>query len=134
MLKLYEKVLFGVVGALMLIGVLYTGSQYARSQGTVLGPNISTISVGTSAVLAAYPSNPARRAITICNGSAANTVTFTFGTSVTPVSLTTGQVLLTNSGANINCYTSPLQILTGIGAQVNLIASGASTPVTVIEY
>ena len=109
--------------------------QRGNAQTTVLGPVTTTISVGTAAILAALPSNPTRRAVTICNGSAAATATFTMGTIVTPVSLTTGIVLQTGNVAT-SCFTvgSVSGPSGGVGAQVNVIASATSTPVTFLEY
>jgi hypothetical protein len=109
--------------------------QRGNAQTTVLGPVTTTLSVGTAAILAALPSNPTRRAVTICNGSAANTATFTTGTVVTPVSLTTGVVLATGNVAT-SCFTlgQPGGPGGGMGAQINVIASATSTPVTFIEY
>jgi len=51
------------------------------------------------------------------------------------VSLTTGMVLLAGNVAT-SCFSTPFVGLTpfGAGAQINIIASGASTPVTVFEY
>jgi hypothetical protein len=85
----------------------------------------------------ALAANPARKGLTICNGHASNTATFTMGT-LSPVSLTTGIVLAAGNTAT-SCFTvaSPSGGGTqggGVGAQVNVIASGASTPVTFIEY
>ena len=107
----------------------------ANAQSTVLGPNVTTVLAGASATLAALPANPTRRAVTICNGHATQTVTFTTG-AVTPVSLTTGFVLLAGNVA-ASCFTMG-QIGSstsgGVGAQINVIASGASTNVTFFEY
>lgn len=100
---------------------------------TQLGPNVTALTIGGTATMAAIGANPTRRAVTICNGHATQTATFTFGTAVTPVSLTTGQVLATGNVAT-SCFTTPGAIQSGVGAQINLIASGASTPVTVFEY
>jgi hypothetical protein len=116
-------VLFGFVGA-------------AHAQSTVLGPITTTVSVAASAIMGALPANPARKAVTICNGSATLFITFTTGT-VTPASLTTGIVLQT---ANVlsSCFTigSPgLAGSGGVGAQINVIGSAAGpTNVTFVEY
>jgi hypothetical protein len=111
-------------------------SGAALAQSTVLGPVTTTASVTASALMAALPSNPSRKAVTICNGSATLLITFTTGT-VTPVSLTTGVVLQT---ANVvaSCFTigNPGSASSGaVGAQINLIANGAGpTNVTFLEY
>lgn len=119
--------------ALPLLG--YVGAALAQ---TALGPSMTTVTGGATATMAALPANPGRRGVTVCNEHATNTVTFTLGTTPTPVSLTTGRVLaagnlvtscftigstqgVTNSGANV-------------GAQINVIASSISTPITFIEY
>ena len=110
--------------------------QRGNAQTTVLGPVTTTISVGTAAILAALPSNPTRRAVIICNGSAAATATFTTGTIVTPVSLTTGVVLQTGNVAS-SCFQLGTMGPTpagGVGAQINVVASASSTPVTFIEF
>jgi hypothetical protein len=109
----------------------------ANAQGTtVLGPNVTTVSVAASAILAALPANPSRRAVTICNGSATLFITFTTGT-VTPVSLTTGFVLQTGNVA-ASCFTMGVGGVGsggGVGAQINVIGSGAGpTNVTFFEY
>ncbi len=106
------------------------------AQAQVLGPSVTTVSVGASAIIGALPSNPSRKAVTICNGSATLIVTFTTGT-VTPVSLTTGFVLQTGNVV-ASCFTmgSPGQSTPGgVGAQINVIANGAGpTNVTFFEY
>jgi hypothetical protein len=118
--------------AALLAGALLCSPAKAQ---TFLGPFQSQASITNTATLAAFPANPSRRAFTICNGSSTVTITITFGTTLTPVSLTTGLVLLTNSGANINCYTSPGSITSGVGAQINAIGSGAGPSiVTLLEY
>jgi hypothetical protein len=107
----------------------------AKAQPTFLGPFHSQASITNSATMAAFPANPSRRALTICNGSSTVTITITFGTALTPVSLTTGLILLPNSGANINCYNSPGSIIGGTGAQINAIGSAAGPSiVTLLEY
>jgi hypothetical protein len=117
--------------AALVAGILYLENPVG-AQITNLGPSMTTVTAGASATLAALPANPSRHALTICNGHASQSVTFTFG-ALTPVSLTTGMVL---PGNNVvaSCFTTPGSISAGIGAQVNVIASGASTPVTFFEY
>ena len=114
---------------------LLVWSGDALAQNTVLGPFTTAVTVGTAASLAALAANPTRKAVTICNGHATATVTFTTG-SVTPVSLTTGIVLAAGNVAT-SCFTigSVANLgSSGVGAQINVIASGASTPVTFLEY
>jgi hypothetical protein len=112
------------------------GAANAQGGGTtVLGPVTTTVTATASATLAALPSNPSRRAVTICNGSATLLVTFTTG-SVTPVSLTTGFVLQTGNVV-ASCFTigTPGTGLGGasVGNQINVISTG-SAPVTFLEY
>ena len=98
---------------------------------------VSRVTAGAAATMAALPSNPTRKAVIICNGSATATVTFTTGLTPTPVSLTTGVVLQTGNVA-ASCFTignpSGGTAGAGIGAQINVIASAASTPVTFLEF
>lgn len=112
----------------------YAGLALAQST-SVLGPSMTTVTAGATATMAALASNPSRKQVTICNGSAAATATFTTGTTLTPVSLTTGVVLQTGNVA-ASCFTlgtggtgGP-----GVGAQINVIASTIATPITFIEY
>jgi hypothetical protein len=132
MVQLFKKYAAVVSMASLLGG----GSAWAQGGSTVLGPATTTVSVATSAIMAALPANPARKAVTICNGSATLFVTFTTGT-VTPVSLTTGVVLQTGNVV-ASCFTigNPGGASGGgIGAQINVIGSGAGpTNVTFLEY
>jgi len=109
----------------------------AYAQPTSLAPVTTTVSVTNAATMAALPSNPTRRAVTICNGSATLFITFTTGT-VTPVSLTTGIVLQTGNVV-ASCFTigSPGGGIGGetVGNQINVIGSAAGpTNVTFLEY
>lgn len=135
-IRLVEKTgWYAFLAALGVIAAVVMYAHRAPAQPTVLGPFTTTASITNSATMAAFPANPSRRAFTICNGNASNSITITFGPSVTPVSGTTGLVLLANSGANINCYTSPGAIVGGVGAQINAIGSGAGpNAVTLVEY
>jgi hypothetical protein len=105
----------------------------SAAQPTTLGPNVYSLSIGTGASLAAVGANPSRRAVTICNNHASQSINFTFGTTVTPVSTSVGQFL---PGGNVaaSCFTTPGSVVGGVGGQINMIASGATTPVTVFEY
>jgi hypothetical protein len=107
----------------------------ALAQTTVLGPVTTSVTAGTAATLAALASNPARKAVTICNGSATSTVTISTG-SLTPISLTTGIVLQTGNVVS-SCFTIGTPGLGpsgGVGAAINVIASSAGVPVTFVEY
>jgi hypothetical protein len=112
-----------------------SGAAFAQGS-TVLGPITTTVSVATTAIMAALPANPTRKGVTICNGSATLFITFTTG-SVTPVNLTTGQVLPTGTVAT-SCYTigtTGVSATGGVGAQINVVGSGAGpTNVTFFEY
>jgi hypothetical protein len=109
--------------------------QRSHAQTTILGPVTTTVSVGTAAILAALPSNPTRRAVIICNGHATNTATFTTGTITTPVNLTTGVVLQTGNVASSCFQLGSMGFPAGsVGAQINVIASATSTPVTFVEF
>ena len=113
----------------------YTGVALAQ---TALGPNMTTVTGAATATLAALPANPSRKGVTICNEHATNTVTFTLGTTLTPVSLTTGRVLaagnLVTSCWTIGSTQGVSNSGVNVGAQINVIASSISTPITFIEY
>jgi hypothetical protein len=111
----------------------YAAAALAQSTN-VLGPATTTVTASGTATMAALASNPSRKMVIICNGSASATATFTTGT-VTPVSLTTGVVLQTGNVA-ASCFMlgtggtgGP-----GVGAQINVIASTGSTPITFLEF
>jgi hypothetical protein len=117
----------------VLIG--YIGTALAQ---TALGPSMTTVTGGATATMAALAANPGRKGVTICNEHATNTVTFTLGTTPTPVSLTTGRVLAAGNLVT-SCWTiGSTQGVTNsgvnVGAQINVIASSISTPITFIEY
>ena len=113
----------------------YAGAVMAQ---TALGPSMTTITGTGVAQMAALAANPGRRGLTICNEHATNTVTFTLGTTPTPVSLTTGRVLaagnLVTSCWTIGSTTGVPNAGVNVGAQVNVISSTISTPITFIEY
>ena len=99
--------------------------------GTLIGPNVYTLSIANTALMAAVPVNPSRTGMTIQNNSA-NTITFTFGTT-TPVSASVGQQITAN--ANVTVPPTILGIQGNCGAQVNMIANVAGpSNVTVFEY
>lgn len=118
--------------AAFLGGFSWIGAVLAQT--TVLGPSMTTVSVGVNGTMAALAANPSRRAVTVCNGHATQIATISTG-SLSPVSLTTGIVLQTGNVAS-SCFTfgSPTGPSGGVGAQINVIANGASTPVTFVEY
>ena len=98
---------------------------------TMSGPNMYTLSVANTALLAGVPANPTRTGLTIQNNSA-NTITFTFG-AVVPVSASIGQQLAAN--ANVTLPPSVMGFQGNMGSQVNMIANVAGpSNVTVIEY
>jgi hypothetical protein len=114
----------------------FAGLAYAQ---TALGPNMTSITTNSNGQMAALPANPGRVGVTICNEHATNTVTFTTGL-LSPVGVTTGRVLaagnLVTSCFTIGSTQGPTAQTGGkdVGAQINILASGASTPVTFIEY
>jgi|ERR1700733_5731444 len=116
---------------------LLAWSGFALAQ-TALGPNMTTVTGTATAAMAALASNPSRKGVTICNEHATNTVTFTLGTALTPVSLTTGRVLaagnLVTSCWTIGSISGSQTTGANVGAQINVIASSISTPITFIEY
>lgn len=122
-------------GAILGLLIFVYGPAFGQATN-VLGPSTTTVTASGTATLAALASNPSRRAVTICNGHATNTVTFTTGTTPTPVSLTTGIVLAAGNVAT-SCMTLGSigsKDGAGVGAQINVIASAGSTPVTFLEY
>ena len=99
--------------------------------GTLTGPNVYTLSIANTALMAAVPVNPSRTGITIQNNSA-NTLTFTFGSTV-PVSASVGQQLAAN--ANVTVPPTILGLQGNMGAQVNMIMNVAGpSNITVFEY
>src|ERR1700722_7626522 len=102
---------------------IYAAASLAQTT-TVLGPTTTTVTAGATATMAALPANPARKRVTICNGHATNTATFTTGTTPTPVSLTTG-VVLAAGNTSTSCFTMGADSSTGatgisVGAQINV--------------
>lgn len=122
----------GVVGSLLWMA----GLSPVEGQYTALAPFQTNLTIGTGATTAAVPANPSRRGLVICNGHASQSVTIGFGSN-TPVSGTSGLVI---PGGNVvaSCWYAMPNFLAspivGVGAQLNMIASGASTPVTVLEF
>jgi hypothetical protein len=109
---------------------------------TVLNPSETDILVGTTAMMAAVGANPTRRGLVIANNApltgtppAGPSINVTFGpgpigqpntpsaTRGIPIAAGTSFSLLPWSSANI-----------GMGAQLNMIASAAATPVSVLEF
>lgn len=124
------------LAAIALASSLLSSAAFAQGGTNILGPITTTVSAVATATMAALPANPSRKAVTVCNGNATLFVTFTTGT-VTPVSLTTGQVLQTGNVV-ASCFTmgNPGGSSSGgIGAQINVICSTAGPcPVTFFEY
>jgi hypothetical protein len=124
------------LAAIALASSLLSSAAFAQGGTNILGPITTTVSAVATATMAALPANPSRKAVTVCNGNATLFVTFTTGT-VTPVSLTTGQVLQTGNAVS-SCFTmgNPGGASSGgIGAQINVICSTAGPcPVTFFEY
>ena len=128
--------LVGVVACVIVLIAASLGRLTAQPTG--LGPNQYNLTIGTSATLAAIGANPTRKGITICNGNAtaANVVTITFGTVVTPVDGTTG-IVIPGGQVAASCLTLPpsgIGTVGNLGAQINMIAHAGSTPVSAVEY
>lgn len=135
-IKLGLSAACAVIAAGSILALAYLGVDRAQSQVTALAPFQTNATIGTGATLSVLPVNPTRRGLIICNGHASQSITVGFGSN-TPVSLTSGLVIPGGNTA-ASCFnfipnnlTSPL---VSIGAQVNIIASGASTPVTLLEF
>lgn len=121
--------------AAILATVLFVHPGHAQGT-TALSPFQTNLTIGTSATVAAVPANPSRRGLIICNGHASQTITVGFGAN-TPVSGTSGLVVPGGNAVASCWYALPnvgISPSVGIGAQINIIASGASTPVTVLEF
>jgi hypothetical protein len=119
-----------------LASAAFIGSACAQS--TVLGPSMTTVTATTTPALAtpALASNPSRKALTICNGSATIDVTFTAGPTLLPTSATVG-LFLPHGNVAASCFTIGTPGVAGsggIGAQINIIASSTTAPVTFVEY
>ena len=143
MKKLLDPVSFvsaagaAALGVVLWAAVLWLPVERVKAQPLSLVPQIFALTVGTGATMNAVASNPNVRSIIICNGNAtaANVVTATWGSAVTPVDGTTGLVI---PGGQVvaSCWTSP-----AIGGgnfwgmqQLNLIAHVGATPVTVLIF
>lgn len=125
---------FALAAGLLL--TLTFGSLVHAQGTTVLAPFQTNLTIGTGATLNAVPANPSRRGLIICNGHATQTITVGFGSN-TPVSGTSGLVIPGGNAVASCWYALPnvgISPAVGIGAAINIIASGASTPVTVLEF
>lgn len=123
--------------ALALLGSIAFFGRHAGAQQTNLGPFETDLSIGNSASMNAVPANPSRRGLVVCNDHATQTINMTFGPNSTP-SATVG-LRIPAGNTTASCWYSPIPgtgagPTGGIGAQINLFASGASTPVTVFEF
>ena len=106
---------------------------------TILTPFETNVIVGTSAMINAVPANPTRKALIISNnGPNTETVNVTFGAinpgAVSPPNLpsaTTGIPIVGGSSFSLFPYASSD---ISMGAQLNMIASAAATPVSVLEF
>lgn len=126
---------FAVVAAAIIAAGIVQGTK-TKAQYTALAPFETNATIGASATLGVLPANPSRRGLILCNGHASQSITVTFGT-ITPVSLTTG-VVIPGGNTAASCFNLLPNILAsplvGVGAQVNAIASGATTPLTALEF
>lgn len=131
----------GVIVGIGLVGWLVSQMPHrpsyinpAYGQSTAPGPNVTPLTIGTGATMAAVPANPVVRALCVYNGNAtaANVITLTFGT-ITPVDGTTGVVIPGGQTVASNwCapnFGQPWSMLA-----MNLIAHVASEPVTVFQW
>jgi len=115
-------------------------ASQALAQTTNLAPFQTTVTAGTTAIMAAVPANPTRRGLMLCNvGAMGVTIYVTFGP---------GTVTMPNTPSATNGIPIPggalpnscLDLLPwssaniGMGAQINVVASMAGTPVTVLEF
>ncbi len=127
--------IFGTAAAVAVVSVL-TMFHVKRSvaQQTNLGPFQTDLSINNSATMGAVGANPSRRGLIVCNDHASNTINLSFGSN-TP-SATAG-IRIPGGNVTASCwYSGAAQSpgTGGIGAQINLFASGASTPVSVLEF
>lgn len=113
---------------LLVTAALLLAPCAANAQSTVLSPISSSFTQTTTATLAAIPSNPSRKQITICGNTATNTLNVTFGPALTPTS-GLGQPI-----AALACTTFTPPAGSYLGSQINLIAVTGSVVVTVTEY
>jgi hypothetical protein len=113
--------------------MLYAGQ--AAAQPTNLAPFEWDVIAGTTAIMAAVPANPTRKALIVCNAGVGGTVVYvTFGQHSSPA-LNVGVPLA--GGAVINSCLNLLPFASSnvaMGAQLNVIASAAGTPVVVLEF
>lgn len=122
-----RKAAFAVAAALC--------ATQASAQPTNLAPFEWDVIAGITATMAAVPANPTRKALIICNAGVAGTVVYvTFGQHSMPA-LNVGIPLA--GGAVVNSCLNLLPFATAtvaMGAQINVIASAAGTPVVVLEF
>lgn len=127
---------FAAMAVVIAVTLLFHVKQ-SHGQQTNLGPAETDLSIGNSASMNAVPANPSRRGLVVCNDHATQTINMTFGPNSTP-SATVG-LRIPAGNTTASCWYSPIPgtgagPAGGIGAQINLFASGASTPVTVFEF
>lgn len=122
-----------VVG--MLAGAVLLCGQQAVAQPTNLAPFEWDVLAGTTAIMAAVPANPTRKALIVCNAGVAGVIVYvTFGQHSTP-SLSGGLPLAGGAVSNSCLNLLPFATNTvAMGAQINVIATAAGTPVVVLEF
>jgi hypothetical protein len=124
----YIATLLIVAGMLLLAWM-----TMAPAQPTNLMPFETNVIVGTTAVMAAVPPNPSRKGLLLCNAAASGTIWVTFGKIIPQanvgVPLAGGAVI--NSCLNLMPYLGPS---IAMGAQINAIASAASTQLVALEF
>ena len=104
---------------------------------TILTPFQTNLSVGATAMMAAIPANPTRKALVIANNA-----------PLTGGPPATGPAINVTFGPNVPTTPTGIPIAAGtafsffpyaandisMGAQINVIAGAAATPVSVLEF
>jgi len=101
---------------------------------TILTPFQTNVSVGTTAMMAAVPANPTRKGLIIANnGTGILNVTFGPGTISQPntPSATSGIPIAGGTSFSMLPAMAPN---VSMGAQLNMIAAAAATPVSILEF
>src|SRR5215475_48436 len=126
---------------------------------TILTPFDTSLTIGTTAVIGAIPANPTRKALLISNNAPPIEPTGTTAPGPVPANATPGAVVYVTFGEPNQAAVNPLHwpsptTGTGIpiqagqtfslfpyaatdismGAQINMVATAASTPVYVVEF
>src|SRR5215471_17599779 len=103
---------------------------------TILTPFQTNLSVGTTAMMNAIPANPTRKGLVIANNGAASdivNVTFGPGTIQTPNTPSATSGIPIAGGTTFSMLPAMANDVS-MGASVNVIASAAATPISVLEF